>query len=192
LNTAKAASTMAMTAALYAIFFYISSFFASISGFTILYLPVILLGVFPLWFGWNGLIGSMIGAFIGGAFAEQLGFLGIFEAITALIIYIPNWLLLPKKTSEKKGVKNMVLLLAIYATTLFVGTSYILWQYSILPKLWDIEVAKALLLPEFAINFTIMAIICPVLNRVISPKLQNWGVCSGNFWEWRKQRKGAV
>jgi hypothetical protein len=183
---------MAITAALYAVFFYVSFLFGSISGFTILYLPVILLGVFPLWFGWNGLVGSLIGAFIGGAFVEQFGFLGVFEVVTALIIYVPNWLLLPRKFSVEKGVKRLVPLLAVYAFSLFIGTGYILWQYSVLPKLWEIEVAENLLLPEFGINFVIMAIICPVLDRVISPKLKNWGVYTGNFWEWRKRRKSKA
>ena len=77
-SSAKSVSIMAMSAALYAVFFLIS-YSVTLPNFTILYLPIILLGVFPLWFGWSGLAGCMIGAFIGGAFVENLGFFGIFE-----------------------------------------------------------------------------------------------------------------
>lgn len=184
-SSAKRVSIIAMTAALYAIFFYLSSI-VSLSGFTLLYLPVILLGVFPIWFGWKGLVGSIIGAFIGGALVEGFGLLGIFEVITAIIIFVPNWVFLPKN-SFKHGVKNLVIPIVVYAVTLFAGTAYILWQYSIIPKLWDIQFAETLLLPEFAVNFAIMAIVCPVLNRVITPRLQNWGIYSGNFAEWRSR-----
>lgn len=175
-----------MTAALYAVFFYVSSI-VSLSGFTLLYLPVILLGVFPIWFGWNGLAGSMIGALIGGALVEGLGLLGVFEVVTAIIIFIPNWVFLPKN-SFKQGLKNLAIPIAVYGITLFIGTAYILWQYSVIPKLWDIQFAEALLLPEFAVNFVIMAIVCPILYRVITPKLRTWGIYSGNFAEWRSQR----
>ena len=106
-SSAKRASIIAMTAALYAVFFYVSSI-VSLSGFTLLYLPVILLGVFPIWFGWNGLVGSMIGAFIGGALVEGFGLLGIFEVITAIIIFVPNWIFLPKNsfTTRNKESRN--------------------------------------------------------------------------------------
>jgi len=183
---AKSVSIIAMTAALYAVFFYVSSI-VSLSGFTLLYLPVILLGVFPIWFGWNGLAGSMIGALIGGALVEGLGLLGVFEVVTAIIIFIPNWVFLPKN-SFKQGLKNLAIPIAVYGITLFIGTAYILWQYSVIPKLWDIQFAEALLLPEFAVNFVIMAIVCPILYRVITPKLRTWGIYSGNFAEWRSQR----
>jgi len=189
-SSAKRASIIAMTAALYTVFFYVSSI-VSLSGFTLLYLPVILLGVFPIWFGWKGLLGSMIGAFIGGAVVEGFGLLGIFEIITAIIIFVPNWIFLPKN-SFKHGAKNLLIPIAVYAGTLFVGTAYILWQYSIIPKLWDIQFAETLLLPEFAVNFAIMAVVCPVLNRVVTPRLQNWGIYSGSFAEWRSHRQNQT
>ncbi len=70
-SKAKQASTIAVTAALYATFFLLS-FSIAVPNFTLLYLPIILLGVFPLWFGWSGLVGSMIGAFMGGVYVEAL------------------------------------------------------------------------------------------------------------------------
>lgn len=70
-SKAKQASTIAVTAALYVTFFLLS-FSITVPNFTLLYLPIILLGVFPLWFGWSGLVGSMIGAFIGGVYVEAL------------------------------------------------------------------------------------------------------------------------
>lgn len=70
-SKAKQASTIAVTAALYVTFFLLS-FSIAVPNFTLLYLPIILLGVFPLWFGWSGLVGSMIGAFIGGVYVEAL------------------------------------------------------------------------------------------------------------------------
>ena len=63
----KQAAIMAMTASLYSVFFLLS-FSVTLPGFTLLYLPIILLGVFPLWFGWSGLVGSMVGGFVGVCF----------------------------------------------------------------------------------------------------------------------------
>ena len=68
-SKSKQVSIMAMTAALFAIFFYLSKLVA-LPTFTFLYLPIILLGIFPVWFGWSGLIGTMIGAYIGGIYVE--------------------------------------------------------------------------------------------------------------------------
>ena len=101
-SSAKSVAIMAMTAALYAIFFYLS-YSIAVPNFTLLYLPIILLGVFPLWFGWSGLAGCMIGAFIGGVFVEGLPLhFAWAEAVTALIIYGLNWLLISKRASEAK------------------------------------------------------------------------------------------
>jgi len=71
LGSALEVSIVAISAALYAVFFFLS-YLISVPTFTILYLPVILLGVFPVWFGLSGLFGSMIGAVIGGLFVENL------------------------------------------------------------------------------------------------------------------------
>jgi hypothetical protein len=68
---AKEVSVIIVSGALYAVFFFLSGLIA-VPNFTFLYLPIILLGVFPIWFGWNGLVGSTIGAFIGGVFVEGL------------------------------------------------------------------------------------------------------------------------
>ena len=96
---AKQVSMIVTSATLYAIFFFLSGLIA-VPKFTILYLPIILLGVFPLWFGLSGLAGSMIGAFIGGFFVEGLGFLAWIESITTLIIYGLNWVLIPKNIKK--------------------------------------------------------------------------------------------
>src|SRR3972149_7690278 len=130
-NKAKEASIITIAAALYAVFFFLSGLIA-VPQFTILYLPIILLGVFPLWFGLSGLFGSMIGAFIGGFFVEGLGFLGWIESVTTFIIYSLNWVLIPQKATEVRTKRNLFLLLSVYVITLFVGTSYILWQFTIL------------------------------------------------------------
>ena len=74
--------------------------------FALLYLPIVLARCFSLWFGWSGLAGVMIGAFIGGAFVEGLGFLGIFESVVALIIYLINWALIPQKGLPKMETKK--------------------------------------------------------------------------------------
>ncbi len=186
-SSAKRASIIATTAALYTIFFFLS-YSVALPRFTILYLPIILLGVFPIWFGWSGLAGAMIGAFIGGAFVEGLGFLGVFESVVALIIYLINWTLMPKKAAEDGKRKSLITLLGVYALSLFVGTSYILWQYTILPQLFTATEALIILVPTFALNLPIMLIICPALIRAISPKLRTWGMYCGNFKEWRNLR----
>jgi hypothetical protein len=174
-----------MTAALYTIFFFLS-YTVTLPNFTLLYLPIVLLGVFPMWFGWSGLVGAMIGGFIGGAFVEGLGFLGIFESVVALIIYMINWVLIPQKAAEDGKRKSLLILLGVYSLSLFVGASYILWQYTIVPQLFTAAEAQAILLPTFALNLPIVLITCPALIRAISPKLRTWSMYCGNFWEWRK------
>ena len=186
-SSAKRASITAMTAALYTIFFYLS-FSITLPHFTLLYLPIVLLGVFPIWFGWSGLAGAMIGAFIGGAFVEGLGFLGVFECVVALMIYLINWTLMPKMAAEDGNRKSLIALCRVYALSLFVGAGYILWQYTILPQLFTVSMAQAILLPTFALNLPIVLIACPALIRAISPKLRTWGMYCGNFREWRNLR----
>ncbi len=187
LRTARSVSVVAFSGALYAVFFFLS-YLIAVPSFTILYLPIICLGVFPLWFGLPGLLGSMIGAVVGGLFVENLGFLAWIELVTTLIIYGLNWVLIPSKAVEDGSQKKLGLLLGIYAVTLFVGTSYILWQFTIV-GLIPTEAAWILLLPTFALNYVIEAVVCPILLRTMSARLRNWGVYVGNFWEWRKQLK---
>ncbi len=186
-SSAKRASIIATTAALYTIFFFLS-YSVALPRFTVLYLPIVLLGVFPIWFGWSGLMGAMIGAFIGGAFVEGLGFLGVFESVVALIIYLINWTLMPKKAAEDGKRKSLITLLGVYALSLFAGTSYILWQYTILPQLFTATEAEFILVPTFALNLPIVLITCPALIRAISPKLRTWGMYCGNFKEWKNLR----
>lgn len=184
---AKQVSIMAMSAALYAIFFSLS-YTVTMPNFTLLYLPIILLGVFPLWFGWSGLAGSLIGAFIGGVFVEGLPLhIAWAESVTALIIFGLNWILIPKSAAEAKTKKSLIYISSIYALTLFAGTSYILWQLSYL-GVFPLSIAQAFLLPTFMLNLPIVIITCPALIRAISPKLRNWGIYSGTFNEWRKQK----
>jgi hypothetical protein len=103
INTAKEVSIAAMSAALYAVFFFLSSLIG-VPSFVVLYLPIVLLGVFPIWFGRSGLMGGMIGAFIGGFYVESLGYFAWIESATTLIIYGLNWLLISEKAAkaEKK------------------------------------------------------------------------------------------
>lgn len=189
-SKAKQASIMAMSAALYAVFFFIS-YSVAMPSFTLLYLPIILLGVFPLWFGWSGLVGSLIGAYIGGVFVEGLPLhFAWAESVTALLIFGLNWLLISKTAAEAKSKKGIILLSGVYALTLFLGTSYILWQLSVL-GVFPMSVAEAFLLPTFAINLPIVLVTCPTLIRAISPKLINWGLYSGTFREWWSRRTKA-
>ena len=185
-SKAKQASIIAVTAALYAIFFFLS-YTVSVPNFTVLYLPIILLGVFPLWFGRSGLVGSMIGAFIGGIYAENLPLhIAWVEITTAFIIYSLNWLLITRQAAEAKTKKGLIILSSIYALTLFVGTSAILWQFSAV-GLFPAEIAWAFLLPTFGLNLPIVLITCPALIRAVSPKLKSWAMYSGNFAEWRSR-----
>ncbi len=178
---------MAMSAALYAIFFFLS-YSVTLPNFTLLYLPIILLGVFPVWFGWSGLVGAMIGGFMGGAFVEGLGFLGVFESVVALLIYVLNWVFMPSRAAEDGKRKSFLTLLGVYAVSLLVGCGYILWQYTVLPQLFTATQALEILVPTFAINLPIVLISCPALLRTISPRLRSWGMYVGNFWAWRKSR----
>jgi hypothetical protein len=186
LDKARAASIVAMSAALYAVFFFLSSL-VGVPSFVVLYLPIILLGVFPIWFGRSGLVGSMIGAFIGGFYVESLGYFAWIESVTTLIIYSLNWILIPQRAVKAEAKKYLLLLLSVYAVTLFVGTVFVLWQLTLVGFL-PAGVAEVLLLPTFGLNFAIEAIICPILIRTVSPRLRSWGIYSGNFWEWRRCR----
>jgi hypothetical protein len=141
-SSAKQTSILAITIALYVVFFSIS-YSVTLPNFTLLYLPIILLGVFPVWFGWTGLAGSMIGAFVGGAFVERLGVLGVFESVVAFIIYFINWILLPSKPAEKGGKLRFFRLLGVLMVSLLAGTSYILWQYTVFPPLFNANEALA-------------------------------------------------
>jgi len=188
LSSAKRASIIAMTTALYVVFFFLS-YSVTLPNFTLLYLPIILLGVFPMWFGWSGLIGAMLGGFIGGAFVEGLGFLGIFESVVAIIIYLINWALIPKKAAENGNKLNLFALLGTLTVSLLAGTSYILWQYTILPQLFTTSEALVILVPTFLINLPIVLITCPLLIRTISPKLRTWGIYSGTFADWRSRNQ---
>jgi len=189
LNNAKEASIITITAALYSVFFFLSGLIA-VPKFTLLYLPIILLGVFPLWFGLSGLTGSMIGAFIGGFFVEGLGVFDWIESVTAFIIYSLNWVLIPQKVAEEKTKRNLFLLIGVYALTLFAGTSYILWQFTILGLL-PVELAEIVLLPTFGLNLAIESVICPVLIKTVSPKLRSMGIYTGTFKEWRSHEVKA-
>jgi len=185
-SRAKEVSIIAVSAALYAVFFLLS-YTIAVPNFTVLYLPIILLGVFPLWFGWSGLVGSMIGAYIGGVFVESLPLhIAWAEVVTTLIIYGLNWILISPKTAEVKTKKSLLLLSAVYAVTLFVGTSYILWQLTVLQVI-PAGVAEIMLLPTYALNLPIQLIACSTLIRTVTPKLKSIGVYSGSFWERRSR-----
>jgi hypothetical protein len=190
-SSAKRASIIAVTAALYVVFFFLS-YSITLPNFTLLYLPIILLGVFPMWFGWSGLVGAMLGGFIGGAFVEGLGFLGIFESVVALLIYTINWALIPKSAAENRKKQSWVALLGVYSFSLLVGTGYIIWQYTILPQLFTSAEALTIIIPTFSINLPIVLITCPILIRAVSPKLRTWGIYSGNFAEWRSLRAKSL
>ncbi len=188
ISKAKQVSLMATTAALFSVFFFLS-YTVSLPHFTLLYLPIILLGVFPLWFGWSGLAGCMIGAFIGGVYIEQLPlYIAWVESATVLIIYGLNWLLTPQRITEQRTKRDLFLLSAVYALSLFVGTGYILWQYSALgiPVFAGLPV-EVVLFATYGLNLAIQLAICPVLLRTLSPKLTNWGLYSGNFRQWRSR-----
>jgi hypothetical protein len=187
-SKAKEVSIMAMVAALFAIFFYLSKLI-SLPTFTFLYLPIILLGVIPLWFGWGGLVGSAIGAYIGGVYVEALPLhLAWVEVTTVLVIYCLNWLLIPRFAAEAKSLKSLVTLISVYATTLLIGTVAILWQF-VAVGLFPAELAWPLLPGTFALNLPIVAIACPALLRAVSPRLRAWGIYSGNFFDWRANKK---
>lgn len=186
-NTAKEVSIMAMTAALFAIFFYLSKLI-SLPSFTVLYLPIILLGVIPLWFGWGGLVGSMLGAYIGGVYVEALPLhLAWVEVTTVLVIYCINWLLIPRFAAEAKSLKGLLVLGSVYALSLLIGTVAILWQF-VAVGLFPAEIAWPLLPGTFALNLPILLIASPALLRAVSPRLHAWGVYSGSFAEWRARK----
>jgi hypothetical protein len=190
LSGAVGVSVGAVSASLYAVFFFLSSL-VGVPNFVVLYLPVVLLGVFPVWFGFPGLLGSIVGAVLGGVFVENLGFFAWIEAVTTSVIYVLNWVLMPRDAVEGKP-KRFVLLLGVYALTLFVGTTYVLWQLAFIGFFPTDYALFILLPPTFALNYVIIAIVCPMLLRAVSPRLKAWGVYAGNFWEWRRNRKSST
>ncbi len=177
--TAKQVATMAITAALFTIFFYLSGMIA-VPKFTFLYLPIILLGILPLWFGWGGLIGSMLGGIMGGILVEGLGPFAWIEATTVFIIYSLNWLLLPKNSTQT-SLRWIMQLLGVYALTLFLGTLAILWQLTAIVGAFPLDVAIAYVVPVFLLNFAIEIIICPIIVKSLNPKMTSWGFNTGNI-----------
>jgi len=194
-SKAKQVAITAMVAAMYAILFY-GSAPGMLPGFTLLYLPVILLGVLPVWFGWPGLVGSMIGAFIGGLYVEGVPpYAAWVESVTALIIFGLNWVLIPRNAIEARTKRNLLLLMVVYAVTLFIGTTYILWQYvylfniGILPFNFIGQFSFSIVLVStYSLNLVIQLAVCPALLRTVTPKLKSWGIYSGNFAQWRSTR----
>ena len=194
-SKAKQVAITAMVAAIYAILFF-GSALGMLPGFTLLYLPVILLGVFPIWFGWSGLAGCMIGAFIGGVYVEQVApYAAWVESVTALIIFGLNWILIPRNAVENKTKRNLILLIVAYAISLFIGTAYILWQYTYLFSIGILAFSiiggfsfVVVLLATYSLNLVIQLAVCPALLRAVTPRLKSWGVYSGNFTEWRRLR----
>jgi hypothetical protein len=186
LNTAKQVAIAAISAALFAVFFFLS-YLVALPNFTFLYLPIILLGVFPIWFGWGGLVGSMFGGLIGGIFVENLGYFAWVEVTVAFIIYVLNWILLPREATELRTERSGPILVGVYALTLFVGTCVILGQFVLL-GLFPLDVAALYILPTFALNVIIVAVACPVLIKTLSPRMKNWGMYSGTFADWRSPR----
>ncbi|MGE5188249.1 MAG: hypothetical protein ACM3JE_04405 [Betaproteobacteria bacterium] len=142
-----------------------------------------------MWFGWSGLVGSMIGGFVGGALAEGLGFLAIFESVVALIIFMINWVLIPKNAVEDGSMKRIAATLGIYTLSLFVGTYYIVWQYTLLPPIFVPEAFWSIVLPTFGLNLPIVLIASPALIKAISSRLRTWGLYTGNFKEWLNRNK---
>jgi hypothetical protein len=112
----------------------------------------------------------------------------LIESVTVLIIYSLNWTLLPKSGAEGKTKKSLFILGGTFAIILFMGTTYILWQFTALGLL-AAGVAEAILLLTFGPNIIIEAIVYPVLIKSTSPKLKSLGIYYGNFWEWRSQSK---
>jgi hypothetical protein len=160
-------------------------------SFTLLYLPIILLGVYPLWFGKAGLVGAMLGGFIGGVYIENLGYSAWAESVVALLIFWLNWLLISKSAAQPKNAKGIAMLLAVYAVTLFVGTFYILWQLSVL-GFFPWSIAEAYLVPTYLLNLPIVCITCPALIRAVSPKLKTWSIYSGSLWERRNHKASTI
>jgi hypothetical protein len=187
-SKAKQVSVVAVVAALYAILF-LGSAPGMLPGFTILYLPIVLLGVLPMWFGWSGLVGSIIGAYIGGVYVEQVApYAAWVESVTALIIFGLNWLLSPKNAAEIKSKSNLLRITVVYAISLFIGTAYILWQYSYLFSIGILTINilgsfsfAIVLVATFTLNLTLQLAVCPALLRAITPRLKYWGIYSDNF-----------
>jgi hypothetical protein len=80
----------------------------------------------------------------------------------------------------------------VYAVTLFIGTTYILWQYLYLFNIGILPfnfIGKfsftVVLVSTYTLNLVIQLAVCPALLRAVTPKLKSWGVYSGNFAEWR-------
>jgi hypothetical protein len=120
-------------------------------------------------------------------FVVGLGAFGWIEVVSTFIIYVLYWILIPRDAVEGK-LKKLALLFGIYALTLFVGTTYVLWQLALV-GIFPMDYGLFVLLPPtFALNYVIMAVVCPVLLRTVSPRLKAWGIYVGNFWEWRRKK----
>ena len=128
-----------------------------------------------------GLVGSIIGAAVGGLFVESPGFAAWIKALNTFMIYTLNWALIPQD-SAKKGGKNVVLLLIVYKLTLFLGTVSFCGSLPLSESsLWKLLFSS--IPPTFSGNFAIDAVLCPLLQPIASLKLKAFCLSVGNYWE---------
>ena len=80
-----------------------------------------------------------------------------------------------------KTKKSLLILWRIYSLTLFVGTNYILWPFTVLILL-KAGLAEAIVLPTFGLDLAIETIVCPVPIESLSPRLRINGLY-GSYWE---------
>jgi hypothetical protein len=121
------------------------------------------------------------------------------ESVTALIIFGLNWLLIPRNAADIKSKSNLLLIIVVYAISLFIGTAHILWQYTYLFSIGILAINVLggfsfgiVLVYTFALNWAVQLVVCPALLRAVTPRLKYWGVYSGTFIEWRSRRKKSI
>jgi hypothetical protein len=152
----------------------------------ITFLPIVILGVLPFWFGWSGLVGSMIGCLAGGFFMGITPFT-LLEVFTVLIIYGLNWLLVPRVSDITKNRAKK--LFFAYATSLFLGSIYHWITFAFFFSPLSLQWYFYLLFVSLFLNLTIEIAICPILAKRLNGWLKYWGITPSNFSEWRCERK---
>ena len=183
-TTAKQSSIMALSAALYFVLLFINSY---LPANILVHIPIFLLGVLPLWFGWSGLVGCMIGYWVSGLYFVGIGPFIILEPFTVPIGYGLVWLLAPKNVADLNK-KKLCYLACVYAVSLLLGGLYHAFLYASFITYSTMELALVLLFTSFILNFAVVMTVCPVLIRTLTPRLAGWGIHPSSFRELRSRK----
>jgi hypothetical protein len=186
---------IAVTTAIYTVFMGLSAVFVATPGIQLLYFPIIWWLVFPVWFGIPGVLGVLIGSFLGNFFFKGLGFLGGWEAIIMAAFAVIFWLLTPAGASELKKTRHLLIIEILGFVSCFVALGLILAGDAVLGIIPWMVAFELSMLPGFPMGiwfptslFTgiLFLVATPVLLRAATGAIKRAGIYYGSYAERNK------